>query len=120
MKVLFVQSKPALTAALQLTFLRQGYQLLFCNSAIEAIETLLKHDVALVVVDIMTPAIGLEFVSTIKKYELPVIVLSALGHEEQLQKAFEMGADDYVNLPYSFNELSLRVNLLTNKVKAMA
>jgi DNA-binding response OmpR family regulator len=120
MKVLFVQNKPALAAALQLTLLRQGFEVIFCKSATEAVDNILKYDPKLVVLDIMTPSMGLEFVKTMKNYNLPVIVMSAFGHEEQLQKAFEMGADDYVNLPYSMNELTLRVNLLSRKAKASA
>ena len=117
MKVLFVQSKPALATALQLTFLRQGYEVIFCKNAFEAVENIIMHSPKLVVVDIMTSSIGLEFVSSIKKYNLPIIVLSAFGYEDQLQKAFELGADDYVNHPYSMNELTLRVNLLMKKSK---
>ena len=120
MKVLFVQSKPALAAALQLTLLRQGFEVIFCKSAFEAIDNILRHRPQLVVLDIMTPAIGVKFVSAVKKYNLPVIVLSAFGHEEQLQKAFDLGADDYVNLPFSMNELTLRLNLLSRKEKALA
>lgn len=120
MKVLFVQNKPALAAALQLTLARQGFEVIFCKTAVDAIENILKHDPKLVILDIMTPSMGLEFVRTMKSYNLPVIVMSAFGHEEQLQKAFEMGADDYVNLPYSMNELTLRVHLLSHKAKALA
>lgn len=121
MKVLFVQNKPVLATALQLTFLRQGFEVIFCKSAFEAVENIVKHNPKLVVLDMMVPSVGVEFVSAIKKFNLPIIVLSAFGNEEQLQKAFDLGADDYVNLPYSMTELSLRVNLLTRvKPKAQA
>lgn len=120
MKVLFVQNKPALAAALQLTMLKQGFEVIFCRTALDAVDSILRFDPKLVILDIMTPAIGLEFVQTIKSYNLPIIVMSAFGHEEQLQKAFELGADDYVNLPYSLHELSLRVNILSRRFKALA
>jgi DNA-binding response OmpR family regulator len=119
MKVLLVQNKPMLATALQLTFLKQGYEVIFCSSAAEAVENILKHQPKLIILDMLVPAVGVEFVSGIKKFKLPIIVLSSLGHEEQLQKAFESGADDYLNVPYSMTELLLRANLLT-KVKAKA
>ncbi len=120
MKVLFVQSKPALAAALKLTLLRQGFDVVFCTSAFEAIENILRHNPQLIVVDIMTPSVGVEFVAAMKNYNLPVIVLSALGHEAQLQKAFDLGADDYLTQPFSMDELTLRLNLLSRKEKALA
>jgi DNA-binding response OmpR family regulator len=121
MKVLFVQSKPMLATALHLTFLSQGFEVIFCNSAFSAVENIVKHDPKLVILDMMVPSIGVEFVSAIKKFNLPIIVMSAFGSEEQLQKAFDNGADDYVNMPFSMSELVLRTNLLTRfKGKATA
>jgi DNA-binding response OmpR family regulator len=121
MKVLLVQSKPMLATALQLTFLRQGFEVIFCSSATEAVDNILRHQPKLIILDMLTPSVGVEFVSGLKKMNLPIIVLSAFGSEEQLQKAFDMGVDDYVNLPYSMSELLLRANLLTRvKPKAMA
>ena len=46
----------------------------------------------------------------------PIIILSKIGIEETILKAFEMGADDYIVKPFSPNELSVRVKkLLTLK-----
>jgi DNA-binding response OmpR family regulator len=121
MKVLLVQNKPVLATALQLTFLSQGFEVIFCTSTSDAVDNILKHHPKLVIVDMLVPAAGVEFVSAVKKFNLPVIVLSAFGNEEQLQKAFDAGVDDYVNLPFSMSELLLRTNLLTRvKPKAMA
>src|SRR5205085_347215 len=119
MKVLFVQNKPAMATALQLTFIKQGFEVIFTPNSTDAIECIFKHRPKLVILDIMTPTSGVEFVSALKKYNIPVIVLTALGDEVQLQKAFDLGADDYMNQPYSMAELSLRANLLV-KAKAIA
>lgn len=120
MKVLLVQNKPTLAAATKLTLLRQGYEVIYCQSTLEAIENILRHSPKMVVIDIMTPAIGVEFVSTVKMYGIPVIVLSKVGDEDHLQKAFDLGADDYLQQPYSMNELKLRISLVDLKTQAQA
>ncbi len=61
---------------------------------------------------------GLELVGAVKQ-ELPspifVIILSAMGQEDVVVKAFKLGADDFLNKPFSPNELSLRVKRLFGK-----
>ena len=41
--------------------------------------------------------------------DVPVIFLSAYGREEQIARALEMGADDYVVKPFSPTELAARI-----------
>lgn len=56
---------------------------------------------------------GFEYIEEAKKKNVPVIVISSEGKEDDLQKAFEKGANDYITMPLSFNELALRVSILT-------
>jgi DNA-binding response OmpR family regulator len=66
-----------------------------------------------VITDIMMPyTSGLEILGFVKSRpgrKLPVIVLSAMGQENVVVEAFNLGADDYITKPFSPNELSLRV-----------
>jgi CheY-like chemotaxis protein len=62
---------------------------------------------------------ALEMVSSAKNKKIPVIVLSKSGFEDQLQKAFELDIEDYVSLPLSLPELSLRINKI-NRYKQIA
>ncbi len=41
--------------------------------------------------------------------KIPIIVLSAMGQENVVLEAFQLGADDYITKPFSLNELSVRV-----------
>ena len=62
----------------------------------------------------MPYASGLEIVGSVKQQEkkIPVIVLSAMGQENVVLEAFNLGADDFIAKPFSPNELSMRVKRL--------
>lgn len=112
MKVLFVQEHTFLATALQLTMLTRGYDLVVSDGDVPALNALEKHNPNIVIADI-TRGTGFTYVEEAKKKNVPVIVISKNGREDDLQKAFDKGADDYVSMPISFNELALRVTLLT-------
>jgi DNA-binding response OmpR family regulator len=74
----------------------------------------------ILIVDMMMPYMtGLEITSMVRTelmQNTPIIILSKIGIEETILKAFELGADDYIVKPFSPNELSVRVKkLLTLK-----
>ena len=61
---------------------------------------------------------GLELINLARvklKIATPIIVLSKIGLEETVLKAFDMGADDYVVKPFSPSELSVRAKRLLSK-----
>lgn len=70
----------------------------------------------LIISDVMMPYVnGLELVKYVKDFtdkEIPVILLTTLRQEQNVIKAFEMGADEFMTKPFSPNELVIRVNRL--------
>ena len=113
MNILFVQERPALSAALQLILNRDGYEVLFCATAEEAIEIIKKNKPSLVVAHLVPAHNGLDFIAKVKKNNIPVLIMTAVGNEDYLHDAFDMGADDFVPMPISISEVYLRVNKLT-------
>ena len=120
MKVLFVQEEPLLAAALELTLQKQGYEVSFCKTAGEAIKIIKLMHPDLLIADVTLSSKSRELVTGAKRKKIPIILLSELGSEEQLQLAFDMGADDYAALPLSLPELSVRVHKLTHNYKSTA
>ncbi|GAA3576321.1 response regulator transcription factor [Amycolatopsis ultiminotia] len=65
----------------------------------------------LVVLDVMMPGLGgLEVCRRLRQVsQVPIVMLTALGEEENRIAGLQLGADDYVTKPFSPKELSLRV-----------
>ena len=112
MKVLFVQPAPFLATALKITLRNAGFNLIVSENTSNAVWTLQREEPEIVIIDI-TQQGGIDYVIKAKKKNLPVIVISANGKENDLQKAFDSGADDYLSLPLSISELALRVSILS-------
>jgi two-component system, OmpR family, KDP operon response regulator KdpE len=64
------------------------------------------------IVDLMLPdGHGVDIVRSLREWsEMPIIVLSALGEEDEKVRALEAGADDYVTKPFGSRELVARLN----------
>ncbi|MBK6517710.1 MAG: PAS domain S-box protein [Polyangiaceae bacterium] len=84
------------------------------GSGSEAISWLAENQPSLVLLDlVMPPPDGYTVLRTIRETqatrEVPVVVLTALDAEEEVSRAFEMGADDFVRKPFKTAELVARI-----------
>ena len=80
-------------------------------------EAMQQHQPDLLIIDTeQTPAESVAFLQSLKKDQpkLPVIMVSPLEDEEELWKAMQYGADDFVTKPFKLIELVLRVRKLLN------
>ena len=97
----------------------EGYQVVLCASGEEALE-LLEHDKPdLVLLDLMMPQMnGFEVCDAIReqydRFELPVLMLTASHQMDDVVKALNIGANDYLSKPYHEEELFARVYSLIN------
>lgn len=78
-----------------------GYQVIQASNGIEALASLRTHSVDLVLLDLIMPQMsGLEVLELVKRdprlQNIPVIILSNLGQESDMQTALELGALDYM------------------------
>ncbi len=76
----------------------------------------------LVVLDVMLPGIdGLEVCKRLRQVsQVPVVMLTALGEEENRIAGLQLGADDYVTKPFSPRELVLRVGSVLRRARTAA
>ncbi len=101
---------------------REGYDIIKASDGKDCIEKLENSNpVDLIITDLYMPNLnGLEVISKLNgevKSLIPIIVLSAAGGEENVLKAFEMGADDFMVKPFSLIELNVRVKKLLAQKK---
>lgn len=95
-----------------------GYKLIMAKSANEALQKLEQRNFDLVISDVMMPnTSGYELTKNIRErfslLELPVLLLTARSHPEDIYTGFQSGANDYVTKPVDSLELKTRVNALT-------
>jgi two-component system response regulator ResD len=99
-------------AEVVVTYLKHaGYEVEHASDGQAALDAAARAWPDLVVLDLMLPGIdGLEVCRRLRATgEVPVIMLTALGSENDRVVGLEVGADDYVTKPFSPRELTLRV-----------
>lgn len=91
---------------------RDGYAVRLAGDGEQALTLFAEQQPDLVVLDLMLPGIdGLEVCRRLRETSsVPVIMLTALGEEEDRIAGLRLGADDYVSKPFSPRELVLRVS----------
>jgi DNA-binding response OmpR family regulator len=89
----------------------EGYHVTAVDTAERALVELDRHDVSLLLVDVMLPGMsGFELCRTLRQRGsfVPIIVLTALSHEHDRVRGLDLGADDYISKPFSLEELMAR------------
>lgn len=113
-KILIVEDEEAIREMVSMSLIREGYQVLDCETAEEAHTLLSQHTVHLILLDWMLPGIsGMRFAEQLKSDEtrssLPIIMLTARAEEEDKLSGFKIGIDDYICKPFSLKEMLARV-----------
>ncbi len=109
--VLVVDDDPNDLRYVRDTLVNAGYQPVMTGDPEEALRLMETERPELALLDLMLPDTdGIELMQAILGVaDVPVIFLSAYGREEQIARALEMGADDYVVKPFSPTELAARI-----------
>jgi len=110
--VLIVEDDPALLRGLKDNFEAQDYRVQIARDGREGLSAALANPPDLLLLDIMLPKMnGYEICRAVraKKLEMPIIMLTAKGQEEDIIRGLELGADDYITKPFSVRELIARV-----------
>ncbi|HEX4102619.1 MAG: response regulator transcription factor [Pseudonocardiaceae bacterium] len=99
---------------------RAGYQVTVAGDGEQALRAAQACPPDLVVLDLMLPGLpGLEVCRRLRAAgPVPVVMLTALGEEEDRILGLELGADDYITKPFSPRELVLRVTSVLRRARA--
>ena len=121
MRVLVVDDEPMVREVVVTYLEREGFSVSEAADGRTAVELVLETRPDLVVLDVMLPAIdGFEVLGEIRKrYEVPVILLTARTEEADRVLGLELGADDYVVKPFSPRELAARVRSVLRRSRQL-
>lgn len=110
-KILVVDDEKPIADILQFNLKKEGYIVHCAYDGNEALEKVEEIQPDLIILDIMLPQRdGMEVCREVrKKYEMPIIMLTAKDSEIDKVLGLEFGADDYVTKPFSTRELIARV-----------
>jgi DNA-binding response OmpR family regulator len=113
MKILVAEDEAIMLRTIDLRLRKDGHEVFLAEDGRKALEQIPIFCPDLIITDIMMPyASGLEIIGMVRKNtekRIPIIILSAMGQEDVVLEAFQLGADDYITKPFSPNELSVRV-----------
>ena len=110
-RVLVCDDEMQILRALRVVLKDAGFEVVATANATEALDAAAVKPPDAAIIDLVLPdGDGIEVTRSIRQWsEMPIIVLSANGEEEQKVAALEAGADDYVTKPFGPRELVARL-----------
>lgn len=117
--VLVVDDEQSLRDFIRRNLEVRNFEVLTAANGLEGMALFSTEQVDLVIVDLMMPNMnGLEMIRRIRQQSLlPIIVLSALGEEQDKVQALNQGADDYLTKPFGVGELLARIQAVLRRTQ---
>ena len=121
-RVLVVDDELSIIKFLRANLEAKGYEVLAAMDGTEALQTFEMELPDLVILDIMMPKMdGFEVCRRLREWsQVPIIMLSARGDEEDKVKCLDLGADDYITKPFGASELIARVRAVVRRTETAA
>lgn len=110
-KILVVDDEPEIAELVEVYLSSEGFTVLKCYNGTQALELLTQENIDLAILDVMLPDIsGFALCGEIRrKYNFPVVMLTAKAEDVDKITGLTIGADDYVTKPFNPLELMARV-----------
>ena len=111
LRILVVDDEPQIVRALKVVLREAGFEAVAAETASEALDLAAVQPPAAAIVDLVLPdGDGVDVTRRLREWsEMPILVLSAVGEEDQKVRALEAGADDYITKPFGARELVARL-----------
>ena len=120
--VFIAEDETSIVTLLKYNLEKEGHKVSYSENGEDALKQIKDKHPDLILMDWMLPDLsGVEICKNLKKdkkyNDIPVIMLTAKGEEEDKLRAFDTGADDYVTKPFSQKELNARIKSLLRRSK---
>ena len=119
LKILVVDDDPTLLRFLQDYLREEKYEVFAANQGADALRTAYREHPDLVVLDVMMPGMdGWEVCARLRELsDIPIILLTAKSTEADKLRGFQLGVDDYITKPFSFAELTARIQAVLARTR---
>ena len=117
-RILAIEDDPVLAAHIYSHLGQRGFAVTLRHDACGVVELLRDGAFDLVLLDILLPdSNGLDMLAELRRLQrVPVILMSALGAEQDRIVGFSQGADDYLPKPFSMGEMDVRIDAILRRV----
>jgi two-component system KDP operon response regulator KdpE len=117
-RVLICDDEPQVLRALKIVLGDAGFEVVPASSASEALDRAAVRPPEAAIIDLVLPdQDGVEVCRRLREWsDMPILVLSAIGDEQEKVRALEAGADDYVTKPFASRELVARLEAALRRV----
>jgi type II secretory ATPase GspE/PulE/Tfp pilus assembly ATPase PilB-like protein/CheY-like chemotaxis protein len=121
--ILLVDDEDQLRRVMRDLLEREGYAVAEARDGVQALDEVDRHAPDVIVLDLNLPGLdGYTVLSQLRSRqhtrEIPVIVLTAKGDEDNEVRVFELGADDFLTKPFRARALSARLEALLSRRRA--
>ena len=116
-KILVIDDDPSLVALLYHSLTEQGYEVYKAHDGQEGLRQIYNHQPDLIILDIIMPNLdGWQVCRRTREMsDVPIIMLTTRGKEEDIVRGLDCGADDYLSKPFSVTELLARVRAVLRR-----
>lgn len=118
LKILVVDDEPRMRKLVKDFLSVKGFQVVEAEDGEQAIDIFFEQkDIALILLDVMMPKMdGWAVLQTIRQYsQIPILMLTARGEEQDELQGFKLGADEYISKPFSPKILVARVEAILRR-----
>jgi two-component system KDP operon response regulator KdpE len=112
--ILIVDDEKSIRSFLQVSLETQGYKCIDADNGANALMLAVSHNPDILILDLGLPDMdGVDVIKKLNKIsQIPIIVISARGHDREKIEALDAGADDYLTKPFSVPELLARIRVI--------
>jgi DNA-binding response OmpR family regulator len=116
-KVLLIDDDADLLQLASVIFKKEGAQVITARDGMEGVSKLFTHHPDLIILDVMMPGMnGFEVCERIRQVsDTPLIMLTALNHEQEMLRGLDSGADDFLSKPFNAEVLLARAKTVLRR-----